>query len=98
MENKKRKIKDFSSGFSVRMIGGVILWFLLFTAIVGAIGYNTFTDSLTQEYNDSAFKTAESAAVLPDDTYVGTKAMSVMRTVSATQTTPTNRTVLARRE
>lgn len=66
MENKKRKIKDFSSGFSVRMIGGVIIWFLLFTAIVGAIGYNTFTDSLTQEYNDSAFRTAESAAVLVD--------------------------------
>ena len=66
MENKKRKIRDFLSGFSVRMIGGVILWFLLFTAIVGAIGYNTFTDSLTQEYNDSAFRTAKSAAVLVD--------------------------------
>lgn len=66
MDNKKRKIKDLLSGFSVRMIGGVILLFLLFTAIVGATGYSTFTDYLTQEYNNSAFRTAEAAAVLVD--------------------------------
>ena len=48
------------------MISGIILWLLLFTVIVGAIGYVKFTDSLTQEYNDSAFRTAESAAVFVD--------------------------------
>lgn len=64
MKNKRLKIKDFISGFAFRMISGVILWFLLFTVILSAIGYVKFTDSLTQEYNDSAFRTAESAVML----------------------------------
>ena len=64
MKNKERTIKDFVSGFAFRMISGIILWFLLFTVIVGAIGYMKFTESLTEEYNDSAFRTAESAAML----------------------------------
>ena len=64
MKNKRLKIKDFISGLAFRMISGVILWFLLFTVILSAIGYVKFTDSLTQEYNDSAFRTAESAVML----------------------------------
>ena len=64
MENKDRKIKTFVSGFAFRMISGIIMWFLLFTTMVGAIGYIKFTDSLTEEYNDSAFRTAESAVML----------------------------------
>ena len=63
MKNQERKIKAFVSGFAFRMISGIILWFLLFTITVSAIGYVTFTKSLTQQYNDSAFRTAESAAV-----------------------------------
>lgn len=66
MENKKRKIKNFISGFAFRMISGIIIWFLLFTVIVSTIGYMKFTDSLTKEYNDSAFRTAESAVMLVD--------------------------------
>lgn len=66
MKNKESKIKNYISGFAFRMISGIILWFLLLTVIVGAIGYIKFTDSLTQEYNASAFRTAESAAVLVD--------------------------------
>ena len=66
MEKKERKIKIKSliSGFAFRMISGIILWFVLFTVIVSSIGYIKFTDSLTEEYNDSAFRTAESAAML----------------------------------
>lgn len=64
MKNKERKIKDFVSGFAFRMISGIILWFLLFTIIVSTIGYMKFTESLTEEYNDSAFRTAESAVML----------------------------------
>ena len=64
MKNKRLKIKDFISGLAFRMISGVILWFLLFTIIVSTIGYMKFTESLTEEYNDSAFRTAESAAML----------------------------------
>lgn len=64
MPDKKRKIKDITSGFAFRMISGIILWFLLFTVIVSIIGYIKFTDSLTEEYNDSAFRTAASAVML----------------------------------
>lgn len=64
MKNKERKIKTLVSGLAFRMISGVILWFLLFTVVVSAIGYIKFTDSLTEEYNDSAFRTAESAVML----------------------------------
>lgn len=64
MKNKERKVTDLVSGFAFRMISGVVLWFLLFTIIVSTIGYIRFTKSLTDEYNDSAFRTAESAAML----------------------------------
>ena len=64
MKNKDRNIKNFISGFSFRMISGIVLWFVLFTVIVSSIGYIKFTDSLTEEYNDSAFRTAESAVML----------------------------------
>ena len=66
MEKKERKIKIKSliSGFAFRMISGIVLWFVLFTVIVSSIGYIKFTDSLTEEYNDSAFRTAESAVML----------------------------------
>ena len=66
MKNKESKIKNLISGFAFRMISGVILWFALLTVVVSSIGYVTFTDSLTKEYNDSAFRTAESAVMLVD--------------------------------
>lgn len=66
MKSKSNKLKNFTSGFAFRMISGIILWLWLFTVIISAIGYMQFTKSLTQEYNDSAFRTAESAAMLVD--------------------------------
>lgn len=66
MSNREKKIKDIVSGFAFRMISGIILWFLLLTVIVGAIGYIKFTNSLTQEYNDAAFRAAESAVMIVD--------------------------------
>lgn len=45
--------------------------------VVSAIGYIKFTDSLTEEYNDSAFRTAESAVMLVNgdkiDEYIETE-------------------------
>lgn len=63
-KSKVNKIKGFTSGLAFRLISGIVLWLLIFTVIVGAIGYIQFTKSLTKEYNDSAFRTAESAAML----------------------------------
>ena len=64
MKSKKRKIDFLTSGFAFRMVSGIVLWFLLFSVIVSTIGFMQFTKSLTREYNDSAFRTAESAAML----------------------------------
>ena len=66
MEKKERKIKNLISGFAFRMISGIIIWFTLFTVVISTIGYVKFTDSLTEEYNNSAFRTAESAVMLVD--------------------------------
>ena len=63
---KEKRIRALTSGFAFRMISGIILWLLLFTVTVSAIGYVQFTDTLTREYNDSAFRTAESAVMLVD--------------------------------
>lgn len=77
MTNKKRKIERITSGFAFRMISGIVLWFLLFTVIVSTIGFLKFTQSMTDEYNDAAFRTAESAAMLVDgdkiDEYLSTE-------------------------
>lgn len=77
MKSKESKLKRFTSGFAFRMISGIVLWLLLFTLIFSAIGYLQFTKSLTNEYNDSAFRTAESAAMLVDgnkiDEYLATE-------------------------
>ena len=68
----ERKIASVASGFAFRMISGIVLWLLLFTVIVSAIGYKQFTESLTQEYNDAAFRTAESALMLIDGNQIDT--------------------------
>ena len=47
-----------------RIIAGAVVLLVLFTVLVSAAGYARFTVSLTGEYNDSAFRTAETAATL----------------------------------
>ena len=63
-----RKFKNAFGGFqhsmAFRIIGGAVFLLILFTILVGAVGYARFTQSLTAEYNDSAFRTAETAATL----------------------------------
>lgn len=60
------KLKKVASGLSFRIIGGIICLLLAYNLIVQTIGYFQFTDSLTKEYNDSAFRTAETAVTLVD--------------------------------
>ena len=43
---------------------GTVLLLLVFAAIVSTIGYNTFTDSMLDQYADGAFRTADAAATL----------------------------------
>lgn len=61
-----KKIREVTSGLSFQMIRAIILMLFTFSCIVCFIGYKQFTRSLTKEYNDSAFRTAETAATLID--------------------------------
>ena len=58
------KLKKIVSCLGVRIIGGIICLLLAYNLIVQTIGYLQFTESLTNEYNDSAFRTAETAVTL----------------------------------
>ena len=59
-------MKHLWRGLSFRIIFGTVLLLLVFGWILSAIGYVRFTSSLTKEYNDAAFRTAETAATLID--------------------------------
>ena len=56
--------KKITSGLSFNIISSVVLLLFIFGIIVSIIGYLQFTWSITIEYNDSAFCTAETAATL----------------------------------
>lgn len=60
------KLKYTWSGLLFRMIAGTVFILLLLGSFVGFIGYIRFTHSLTDEYNDSAFRTADTAVRLID--------------------------------
>ena len=57
----KKKLKY---GMSFNIISFVVFLLLIFSIVVSFVGYMQFTDSLAPEYNDSAFRTAETAATL----------------------------------
>ena len=61
-----KKTKKIASSLGVRIIGGIICLLLAYNLIVQTIGYLQFTESLTNEYTDSAFRTAETAVTLVD--------------------------------
>ncbi len=57
-------LKKIKSNLSFNIISAVVLLLFMFGFIVSVFGYMRFTESLTIEYNDSAFCTAETAATL----------------------------------
>lgn len=59
-----RRLKNFTSGLAFRIISGSVLFLLIFSWIVSIVGYIRFTDTLTREYTDSAFRTAETAVAV----------------------------------
>ena len=61
-----KKRKKIASSLGFRIIGGIICLLLAYNLIVQTIGYIQFTESLTNEYNDGAFRTAETAVTLVD--------------------------------
>lgn len=61
-----KKMRNIPSSLAFRIVGGIVCLLLAYNLIVQTIGYLQFTESLTKEYNDYAFRTAETAASLVD--------------------------------
>ena len=59
---KKPKSFIYSLTFNIVSVTAILL--LFFSIVISRIGYVKFTESLTAEYNESAFRTAETAAML----------------------------------
>lgn len=60
------KIRQYTTRLSFRIICGTVILLLIFGLIQSAVGYAQFTTSLTKEYKDSAYRTADTAAYLID--------------------------------
>ena len=59
-------IKKLNSNLSFMIIGSVIILLVVFAAVIDIIGYRRFTRVYTNEYNDSAYRTALTAAAIID--------------------------------
>ena len=59
-----KKSNAFIHSLTFNIIAATTVLLFVFCIVVSAIGYLKFTDSLTKEYTDSAFHTAETAATL----------------------------------
>ena len=75
------KIKRVTRSLSFRIIGSTILLLWIFNCLACIIGYVQFTDSLTKQYNDSAYRTAQTAAACVD----GDNIEEYLKTKGATQ-------------
>ena len=59
-------VKRLRQHVTFKSIAGIVLLLVLFSGIVGVIGYRSFTDALLQQYASGAFLTAQTAADLVD--------------------------------
>ena len=59
-------MKRLRQHVTIKSIFGIVLLLILFSAIVSAIGYNSFTNALLNQYAEGAFLTAQTAAELVD--------------------------------
>ena len=59
-------MKRLRQHVTYKSIAGIVLLLVLFSGIVGVIGYRSFTDALLQQYASGAFLTAKTAADLVD--------------------------------
>ena len=66
----RNKLRQFTSRLSFRIISGTVFLLLFFGAIQAIAGYMQFTGSLTREYNESAFRTAETAVYLVNGNHI----------------------------
>ena len=55
-------MKKRITGLTGKLTLGVVIFGILLGAIISIIGYREFTSVLEQQYNDSAYEIAETAA------------------------------------
>lgn len=66
-----RKLRLFTRSLTFNIIAATTLLLFVFCMVVSTIGYIKFTDSLTKEYTDSAYRTADTAATLVNSDNLG---------------------------
>ena len=59
-----KKINEFNSSLSFVIIGSIIIVLLVFSVLIEAIGFIKFSNSITREYNNFTYKTAQTAAAI----------------------------------
>ena len=59
-----KKFRTITHSLTFNIVAATAVLLLVFCMVVSTIGYFKFTDSLTKEYTDSAYRTADTAAVL----------------------------------
>ena len=65
------RIRLVTKSFSFRIASITAQLFIVFGILESIIGYTEFTESLTKEYNDSAFRTADTAAAMVNGNRIG---------------------------
>ena len=59
-------MKHLREHIAVKSISAIVLLLVAFSVLIGAIGYNGFTEALMTQYADGAFRTAKIAALVVD--------------------------------
>ena len=60
------KQRKYRANMAVTIISGIVIVFILVIGIAGYIGYDSFTKVLLEQYSESAYLTANTAAALVD--------------------------------
>ena len=69
-------MKKLRQHAAFKSIGGIVALLILFSIIVGTIGYNGFTEALMDQYSNGAFLTAETARQVVDAERIEAYALS----------------------
>jgi len=70
-QGKLRKFRELTSGFAFRIASSITVLFIIFGILESIIGYMEFTRAFTREYNDTAFRTADTAAAMINGDRIG---------------------------
>ena len=66
MRNERIFVKKWREHIAIKSISTIVILLIAFTVLIGAIGYNGFTEALMTQYADGAFRTAKVAALVVD--------------------------------